>query len=124
MTGGRILLVEDDRFLRRACEVSLRQRGFVVTTAADGEEALRKVRAEVPDLILLDLLMPKMTGIEVLKTLRAEEATREIRVLILSNSSREQDVEEIKTLGVSGYFVKADLSLQELGDMVARLLEA
>jgi len=124
MTGGRILLVEDDRFLRRACEVSLRQRGFVVTTAADGEEALRKVRAEVPDLILLDLLMPKMTGTEVLKALRAEEATREIRVLILSNSSREQDVEEIKTLGVSGYLVKADLSLQELGDMVARLLEA
>ncbi len=124
MTAGRILLVEDDRFLRRACEVSLRQRGFVVTTAADGEEALRKVRAEPPDLILLDLLMPKMTGTEVLKALRAEEATREIRVLILSNSSREQDVEEIKTLGVSGYFVKADLSLQELGDMVARLLEA
>jgi two-component system, OmpR family, alkaline phosphatase synthesis response regulator PhoP len=123
MTGRRILLVEDDRFLRRACEVSLRQRGFSVTTAADGEEALRKVRAELPDLILLDLLMPKMTGTEVLKALRAEEATREIRVLILSNSSREQDVEEIKTLGVSGYFVKADLSLQELGDMVARLLE-
>ena len=124
MTAGRILLVEDDRFLRRACEVSLRQRGFAVTTAADGEEALRKVRAERPDLILLDLLMPKMTGTEVLKALRAEEATKEIRVLILSNSSREQDVEEIKTLGVSGYFVKADLSLQALGDMVARLLEA
>jgi CheY-like chemotaxis protein len=124
MTVRRILLVEDDRFLRRACEISLRQRGFVVATAADGEEALRKVRAEPPDLILLDLLMPKMTGTEVLKALRAEEATREIRVLILSNSSREQDVEEIKALGVSGYFVKADLSLQELGDMVARLLEA
>lgn len=123
MTARRILLVEDDRFLRRAGEISLRQRGFVVTTAADGEEALRKVRAEPPDLILLDLLMPKMTGTEVLKALRAEEATREIRVLILSNSSREQDVEEIKTLGVSGYFVKADLSLQELGDTVARLLE-
>jgi CheY-like chemotaxis protein len=124
MTARRILLVEDDRFLRRACEISLRQRGFVVTTAADGEEALREVRKEPPDLILLDLLMPKMTGTEVLRALRAEEATREIRVLILSNSSREQDVEEIKTLGVSGYFVKADLSLQELGDMVARLLEA
>ncbi len=124
MTARRVLLVEDDRFLRRACEISLRQRGFAVTTAADGEEALRNVRADPPDLILLDLLMPKMTGIEVLKTLRAEEATREIRVLILSNSSREEDVEEIKTLGVSGYFVKADLSLQALGDMVARLLEA
>lgn len=122
-TGGRILLVEDDRFLRRAAEASLRQRGFAVTVAADGEEALVKVRAEIPDLILLDLLMPKLTGIEVLRALRAEEATKKIRVLILSNSSREQDLEEIKELGVTDYLVKANLSLQELGDRVAQLLE-
>jgi CheY-like chemotaxis protein len=119
----RILLVEDDRFLRRACEASLRQRGFAVTVATDGEEALRQVRAEIPDLILLDLLMPKVTGVEVLRTLRAEEPTREVPVLILSNSSREQDMEEIKGLGVTDYLVKANLSLQELGDRVARILE-
>lgn len=122
-TGGRILLVEDDRFLRRAAEASLRQRGFAVTVAADGEEALAKVRTEIPDLILLDLLMPKLTGIEVLRALRAEEATKDIRVLILSNSSREQDLEAIKELGVTDYLVKANLSLQELGDRVAQLLE-
>ena len=121
--GGRILLVEDDRFLRRAAEASLRQRGFAVTVAADGEEALVKVRAEIPDLILLDLLMPKVTGMEVLRALRAEEATKWIRVLILSNSSREQDLEAIKELGVTDYLVKANLSLQELGDRVAQLLE-
>jgi CheY-like chemotaxis protein len=121
--GGRILLVEDDRFLRRAAEASLRQRGFAVTVAADGEEALVKVRAEIPDLILLDLLMPKVTGMEVLRALRAEEATKGIRVLILSNSSREQDLEAIKELGVTDYLVKANLSLQELGDRVAQLLE-
>jgi two-component system phosphate regulon response regulator PhoB len=124
MTGGRrVLLVEDDRFLRRAAEASLRQRGFTVTAAGDGEEALRQVRAEAPDLILLDLLMPKVTGIEVLRALRAEEATKTIRVLILSNSSREQDLEELEELGVTDYLVKANLSLQELGDRVARLLE-
>ena len=122
-TGGRILLVEDDRFLRRAAEASLRQRGFAVTVAADGEEALVKVRTEIPDLILLDLLMPKLTGIEVLRALRAEEATKKIRVLILSNSSREQDLEAIKELAVTDYLVKANLSLQELGDRVAQLLE-
>ena len=122
-TGGRILLVEDDRFLRRAAEASLRQRGFAVTVAADGEEALVKVRTEIPDLILLDLLMPKVTGIEVLRALRAEEATKGIRVLILSNSSREQDLEAIKELGVTDYLVKANLSLQELGDRVAQLVE-
>ena len=124
MTGSRrILLVEDDRFLRRACETSLRQRGFAVTVAVDGEEALVKVQHESPDLILLDLLMPKVSGMEVLRTLRAQEPTRSIPVMILSNSSREQDVEEIRSLGVVDYLVKANLSLQELGDRVARLLE-
>ncbi|MFI5374082.1 MAG: PleD family two-component system response regulator [Candidatus Rokuibacteriota bacterium] len=121
--GRRVLLVEDDRFLRRAAQASLRQRGFLVTVAADGEEALRKVGEEIPDLILLDLLMPKLTGIEVLRALRAEEATRTIPVLILSNSSREQDVVELKQLGVTDYLVKANLSLQELGDRVTLLLE-
>lgn len=121
--GKRILLVEDDRFLRRACETSLRQRGFAVTTAVDGEEALRAVREAVPDLILLDLLMPKITGLEVLRALRADERTRAVPVLVLSNSSREEDVQEVSSLGVAGYFVKANLSLQELGDRVGRLLE-
>lgn len=123
-TGKRILLVEDDRFLRRACEASLRQRGFTVATAADGEEALRSVKAERPDLILLDLLMPKLSGIEVLRALRRDMTTRDIRVLVLSNSSREQDMAEVKKLGVAGYFVKADLSLKELGEQVDRILGA
>ena len=122
-TGKRILLVEDDRFLRRACEASLRQRGFTVATAADGEEALRLVKDERPDLILLDMLMPKLSGIDVLRALRGDATTRDIRVLVLSNSSREQDMAEVKKLGVVGYFVKADLSLKDLGDKIARLLE-
>jgi two-component system phosphate regulon response regulator PhoB len=121
-TGKRVLLVEDDRFLRRACEASLRQRGLTVTTAADGEEGLRLARSEQPDLILLDMLMPKLSGLEVLRALRADAATRAVKVLILSNSSREQDIAEVSNLGISGYFVKSNLSLQELGELVGRLL--
>jgi len=119
----RILLVEDDRFLRRACEGSMRQRGFTVLTATDGEEGLRLARAEPPDLILLDMLMPKLSGLEVLRALKAEEGTRVIPVLVLSNSSREGDMQEAMKLGAVGYLVKADLSLQELGDRVTQLLE-
>jgi CheY-like chemotaxis protein len=118
-----ILLAEDDRFLRRACEASLRQRGYRVVAAPDGAEALRLAAAERPDLILLDMLMPKLTGGQVLRALRADAATRAIPVLVLSNSSREQDVAEVTALGIEGYFVKANLSLQELGDRVASLLE-
>ena len=121
-SGARILLVEDDRYLRRACETALRQRGFTVASAVDGAEALTAIAASPPDLVLLDLLMPKVTGLEVLRSLRARPETRALPVLILSNSSREQDLDEIKQLGVVGYYVKSDLSLQELGDRVSRLL--
>jgi DNA-binding response OmpR family regulator len=119
----RILLVEDDRFLRKACEASLRQHGFTVSTANDGAEALAAIRADPPELVLLDLLMPKVTGLEVLRALRADPQTKDLAVLVLSNSSREQDMVEIKRLGVVGYLVKADLSLQELCDRVGKLLE-
>ena len=120
----RILVVEDDRFLRRACEVSLRQRGFTVLTAADGEVALAMIQAELPGLVLLDLLMPRMSGLELLRRLRAEERTRALPVLVLSNSSREEDVAELERLGITAYLVKANLSLEELGETVKRLLEA
>src|SRR5262249_20921852 len=121
-TGKRVLVVEDDRFLRRACEACLHQRGFRVLVAADGEEGLRLARAEKPDLVLLDLLMPKLGGLDVLRSLKGAPDTREIPVLVLSNSSRQQDIEEITRLGVVGYLVKADLSLQALGDRVTQIL--
>ena len=118
----QILLVEDDRFLRRACAAGLRQRGWTVLTAVDGEEALRMIQSERIDLVLLDMLMPKLHGLDVMRALKAAERTQSIPVLVLSNSSREQDVQEIMQLGAVGYLVKANLSLQELGNRVADLL--
>jgi CheY-like chemotaxis protein len=122
-SAARVLVVEDDRFLRRACEASLRQRGLDVITAADGEEGLSLAQSEHPALVLLDLLMPKMSGLEVLRAMKADDKMREIPVLVLSNSSRQQDVDEIMRLGAIGYLVKADLSLQALGDRVIRILQ-
>lgn len=118
----RILILEDDRFLRRACEGSLRQRGFTVLAAVDGEEGLRLARTEAPDLILLDMLMPKLSGLDVLRALKAEAGTRAIPVLVLSNSSREGDTREVLRLGAVGYLVKANLSLQALGEQVTQIL--
>jgi CheY-like chemotaxis protein len=123
MKSARILLIEDDRFLRRACEVSMKKRGFTVLTAVDGEEGLRQARAESPDIILLDMLMPKLSGIETLEALKKDEQMRSIPVVILSNSSVEADVQRAKALGAVGYLVKASLSLQELGDRVMAFLE-
>ena len=101
----------------------LEQQGYTILTAADGEEGLRVARAEAPDLILLDLLMPKLNGVELLRTLRAEDGTRAIPVLVLSNSSRQTDMDHIRDLGISGYFVKANLSLQDLSTQVKLVLE-
>ena len=118
----KILLVEDDPFLRRACEASLRRAGFEVVSAVDGEEGLRIARAERPALVLLDMLMPKLTGLEVLRALRAAPKTRDVPVLILSNSSRQSDVDEASRLGIAGYLVKANLSLEQLGERVKALV--
>lgn len=120
----RVLVVEDDRFLRRACEVSLRRQGFDVTAAIDGEAGLQMALAETFDVILLDLLMPKKPGIEVLAALKAAESTAGIPVLILSNSSREEDKQRALELGAAGYYVKANLSLKALGEAIVALLAA
>jgi CheY-like chemotaxis protein len=118
----RILLAEDDRFLRKAAEASLRRSGYVVVPAADGEEALRLARSEAPDLILLDLIMPKLQGFEVLKALKADAATAGIPVIILSNLSQDRDVQQAIEGGAAAYVVKANLSLKELVKKVQETL--
>ena len=114
----RVLLAEDDRFLRRAAEARLRQHGFTVIAAVDGEEALRIARAEQPDLILLDLIMPKIQGFEVLKALKQDDATAHIPIIVLSNLGQDRDVEQATALGAAAYLVKAHLSLQDLVEKV------
>ncbi len=121
-TPKRILIVEDDRVLRRACEVGLRKRGYDVVTAENGVEGLRCALDGSFDLILLDMLMPRMSGMEMLRELRArEDAGRHAPVLVLSNSSKVGSRQEAEELGVAGYMVKACLSLASLGLIVAKL---
>jgi DNA-binding response OmpR family regulator len=110
----RVLLAEDDRFLRKAAGAMLRRQGFTVLTAEDGEEALRIARAEMPDLILLDLIMPKMQGFEVLKALKRDSETFPIPVIVLSNLGQESDSQAAREMGALDYWVKANLALEEL----------
>jgi DNA-binding response OmpR family regulator len=117
----RVLLAEDDRFLRKAAAAMLRRQGFTVLTAEDGEEALHIARAETPDLILLDLIMPKMQGFEVLKALKCDPQTSPVPVIILSNLGQESDSRAAREMGALDYWVKANLALEEL---VKRVEEA
>jgi CheY-like chemotaxis protein len=123
MNNTRILLIEDDKFLRRACETGLKKRGFTVLTANDGEEGLQQAQSGSPDIILLDMLMPKLNGLETLEALKKDERTRRIPVVILSNSSVDSDIHQARALGAIGYLVKASLSLSELGDRVIAYLD-
>jgi DNA-binding response OmpR family regulator len=123
-TAVRVLLVEHDRLLRKVCETTLAQRGFAVITATDGEEGLALARSDGPALVLLDLLMPKMPGIAVLEALKSDQATSSIPVVILSNSSREEDRRRAMELGAAGYYVKANLSLRMVAEEVEKLVTA
>jgi DNA-binding response OmpR family regulator len=118
----KILVAEDDRFLRRAAESALRRHGFNVVTACDGEEALRLTRQERPDLILLDLIMPKLQGLEVLRELKQDAETSSIPVIILSNLGQEQDSKSAAEMGALDYWVKANIGPNEMGKRVADLL--
>jgi CheY-like chemotaxis protein len=120
----RILLVEDDRFLRKAAETTLKQQGYTVITAADGEEALRVARSAPPDLILLDVIMPKLNGFQVLDALKKDPTTAHIPVIILSNLGQDRDVQQAMEAGATAYFIKADLSLQALVQRVGETLAA
>ncbi len=119
-TGQRIVLVDDDRLLRKAAETALTRNGFQVFTAADGEEALRVTRAELPDLVVLDLILPKVQGFEVLRSLKEDPTTSSIPVIVVSSLGQEQDRQEALRLGDSAYFNKADLPL---GELVKRVRE-
>ena len=118
----RVLLAEDDRFLRKAAETALKRHGFTDVAAVDGEEALRLARAAPPDLVLLDLIMPRMQGFEVLRALKADPATAPIPVVILSNLGQDGDMKQAMDAGAAGYFVKANLSLQDLVKRVGELV--
>ena len=119
-----ILVAEDDRFLRKAAEMALKRHGYAVLTAADGEEALRAAQSELPDLILLDLIMPKLNGFDVLQALKKEPPTAHIPVIILSSLGQDRDVQQAMDAGAAAYFIKTDLSLQALVQRVEETLTA
>jgi DNA-binding response OmpR family regulator len=118
MPTPRILLAEDDRFLRKAAETMLKRNGFTVTPAADGEEALRLAQEAPPDLMLLDLIMPKMQGFDVLAALKASPATAGIPVIVLSNLGQDSDVQLARERGAHDYIIKSNIALEALVDRV------
>ena len=118
-----ILIVEDDRFLRELLVRKVESAGFVTTIAVDGKEALKKIKEELPRLVLLDLVLPGIDGFEVLRQVKADPQTSKISVIILSNLGQREDVERGLKLGADDYLIKAHFTPDEIIQKVQKLLE-
>lgn len=102
----RILTIEDDRFFQKFYATKLLAEGFEVEVAGDGEDGLQKAKTTTPDLILLDMIMPKKDGFEVLDELKKSETLKNVPVLVFSTLGQENDIQRALTLGASGYVNK------------------
>lgn len=122
-SGSRILVAEDDDLLAELVEHKLTEAGYAVERVGDGEAALQAVQDQPPDAILLDIMLPGMDGFEVLRTLKADPATRPVPVMILTGRGLEQDVVNGLNLGASDYLVKPFM-VKELLTRLQRLLRS
>lgn len=117
----KILIAEDDKFLLNAYRVKFTKAGFDIQIATDGEEALVILKTFRPDVILLDLVMPKKDGFAVLQTVKADPALKNIPVIVASNLGQKEDIERAKSLGAIDYIIKSDILLDNLVKKVNEL---
>ncbi len=109
-----ILLVEDDNFFQKFYSTKLRDKNILVEVASNGEEGLERMRETHFDAVLLDLVMPKVDGFEVLRTMSQDEELKKIPVLVFSTLSQEGDIEKAKSLGAKDYMNKTFFNFEEL----------
>lgn len=115
---AKILIVEDEETLLRILERKLSNEGYDTDIARDGEEALGRMKSEVPDLILLDIVMPKLDGFAVMRAMQEDKRLKDVPIIIISNSGQPVEIEEAKKLGAQDYLVKADFDIEEVMEKV------
>lgn len=118
----KILFIEDEAVLQKTFEGAFRAEGYDVISALDGETGVKLAKTQKPDLILLDLVLPKLNGFEVLRKLKNDSDTREIPVIILTNLERMSDIDKALELGATTYLVKVNYSLEEVIKKVKKTL--
>ena len=118
----KILIVEDYVFYSQMIKAELENRGYSVKAVQDGLQAINSIQMEMPDLVLLDLIMPIKDGFETLEEIKSDPRAANLKVLVFSNLSQVDDIEKVKTLGAVGYLVKKDFSLKELVDTIEKYL--
>ncbi|MFH0857582.1 MAG: response regulator [Candidatus Magasanikbacteria bacterium] len=117
----KILVVEDDTILRNALEEGLKGiKDIDILLAKDGKDGLEQTKKHIPDVILLDILMPKMNGVEVLEKIRKNDSTKDIPVFIISVVENEESIARCVQLGIKGYFIKSSYSLESIVQAVKK----
>jgi len=119
--AGRVLVVDDDDVIRQLITVNLELEGFDVVTAVDGQDALEKVKDAQPQVVTLDVMMPRLDGWEAAARLRADPDTAHIKVVLLSARAQEADLQRGERIGVDAYLTKP-FDPDELIDLVRRLM--
>jgi len=117
-----ILFIEDESALQKTFGEVLKQEGYEMISALDGEIGLRLAEAKKPDLILLDLILPKIHGFDVLKKLKQADGTKHIPVIVLTNLEGMRDVDMALELGATTYLVKAQYSLEEVVEKIKKAI--
>jgi len=119
---AKILLIEDDQFLKNALRVKLEKNNFTVMMASNGQEALDLIENEKPDLIVADLVMPVMDGFDFLTALQGKPEFKDLPIIIASNLSQKDDLERAEKLGAKDFFVKSDMSMETLVEKIKNLI--
>ncbi|RLF61992.1 MAG: response regulator [Thermoplasmata archaeon] len=119
----KILLVEDDPFLIDIYTTKLKKSGFGMTVAKDGDSALRAVKEEKPDLVLLDIVLPHIDGWEILKKIKNNKELKDVKIIVLSNLGQKQEVEKGLELGAVKYLIKAHYTPSEIVKEVEKILK-
>ena len=119
----KILLVEDDVFVCDVYQTKLNQEKFEVILAENGIKAIEKLKKDVPDLVLLDIVMPYMDGREVLEKMKADDRLKDIPIIILTNLSQKDEVEELMEKGADDYLIKSHFTPSEVSRKIKNLLE-
>jgi len=109
-----ILVAEDDKMYAKVYQNKLTKEGYTVTVVSNGTEAIKMAKEIHPDLILLDLIMPEMDGFEVLKKIKEDPVTKDVKVVVMSNLGQDSDIIRAKALGSVDYFVKANVSIMDV----------
>lgn len=124
MKNKKILIVEDDNFLQKALSYSLQENNFDIISAIEGDQVLPLIKREKPDLILLDIILPKKDGFVIMEELKNDPTTADIPVIFITNLGQKEDVKKGLDLGASGYIIKAHFKISDIIEKINEVLKS